>query len=436
MSLASLSSPCARQGLALRLASLLTALALAAAVPEEVVEYYPDGVVKARYHVDDKGRRDGPASEFFAGGSVSVRARYTAGELDGPWSSFWEDGKKRVSATYKRGQLQGEFVERGIDGEPTLVASYKAGSLDGTREILRAGRAVSRQRWKAGRLVELDGVVAHPREPDELRKTLAEIEAPADEEGAARDALPALELARAAALRRLKAYRFLVGVPWEDLSLDPGLNDFAQAGAELTKVVGHLDHTPPNPGLPDDVYRKGYTGTSNSSLCHGRDLVGSVDGYMDDSDPSNIAQLGHRKGCLHPALRKTGFGYAEPFAAMWTSDRSGGTKTELDFIAYPPRGWVPLRYFHARAAWSVAFPSGRAMPKADEIEVRVYELDENYARGETPLALDHEGVAGNLLGFRPALPGLAHGARFWVAIDGLEQRAKGPSIAYLVEFVE
>ena len=63
-------------------------------------------------------------------------------------------------------------------------------------------------------------------------------------------ATPALLAARGAALKRLMAYRYLVGLRYEDLELDPEFNFHCQAASRMLKVLGRLDHTPENPGLP------------------------------------------------------------------------------------------------------------------------------------------------------------------------------------------
>src|SRR5436190_23920150 len=55
----------------------------------------------------------------------------------------------------------------------------------------------------------------------------------------------------AQALERLKAYRYLAQVPYEDVTLDRGYNEMCLAAARLCAKIGRLEHQPKNPGLPE-----------------------------------------------------------------------------------------------------------------------------------------------------------------------------------------
>src|SRR5262249_50213938 len=93
------------------------------------------------------------------------------------------------------------------------------------------------------------------------------------------------------------------------------------AAVQLLAKIGHLDHTPKNPGLPEDEYKLAYKGTSHSNLGQGfRSLANAVDDWMWDSDGGNIDRVGHRRWCRNPAMQKTGFGGSGKSTAMWAFD--------------------------------------------------------------------------------------------------------------------
>ncbi|MBK9385137.1 MAG: hypothetical protein IPN34_10020 [Planctomycetes bacterium] len=411
----------------------------ALAAQEEIVETWPDGTVRERYQLDAEARRTGASFEYHENGQLARKAHWKADVLHGAVLEHDAKGQTLLSCAYKDGELHGDYSSWDPDSDEREKAHYTSGKLDGKRTIRRGKEELSRQRWELGVLLDLDGIAPFPRTPEQIAQGLAAIAAlpvppaePADD---------ALWPERIAALRRLQQYRFLCFVPHEEMALVPEWNRACDKGSELCKAIGHLDHTPPNPGWPEEEYRLGYEGTSHANLSVGSSLVGSVDAYMDDSDPSNIDRVGHRRWCLNPRMLKTGFGLAAPFSAMWSMDSSrGGAKVEA--VCYPPAGYVPRSMFHARHAWSCAPPPGLfgRMTKRN-IEVAIYPLDERYVRSPDPLPLDYFGVAGGGFGtgdcliFRPASLGTAPGNRYWVELREKDE-ARPKALRYVVEFVE
>jgi hypothetical protein len=171
------------------------------------------------------------------------------------------------------------------------------------------------------------------------------------------------EMKRARAeLLRLNGYRYLCGLD-ADVKLQDDYILTCKAGAYLCSVLGHIEHTPPKPaGMDEAVFKKGYEGTSHSNLFYtsGPDgLTGSVDGYMDDSDEKNVARVGHRRWCLHPAMGATGFGQVRGFSAMWSMDGSDATVAKDQVVCFPAAGPWPLSYYRLRTAWSISAEPGR-----------------------------------------------------------------------------
>lgn len=171
------------------------------------------------------------------------------------------------------------------------------------------------------------------------------------------------ELKRAPAeLLRLNGYRYLCGLE-ADVVLKEEYNLTCKFGAYLCSVIGRIEHTPAKPaGMDELVYKKGYEGTSHSNLfwSSGPDgLTGSINGYMDDSDASNIARVGHRRWCLNPALGATGFGQVRGYSAMWSMDASNAAGKGEHIVCFPAAGFWPLAYWPNSPAWSISLDPGR-----------------------------------------------------------------------------
>ena len=192
------------------------------------------------------------------------------------------------------------------------------------------GHLVIDQVWEMGEIHKIRGVVAYPVPEDHIRKELRRIlrlpgpVAPAPKEVEVKIKRVRLEVdTPEQALRRLQAYRFLCGVPYENLRLDPKLCEHCVNGAKLCGRIGRLAHEPKCPkGMDRAEYLRGFIGTSHSNLHQGSGLVGSVDAYMEDAGARNLAHVGHRRWCLNPRMRKTGFGNSGDYCAMWAHDLS------------------------------------------------------------------------------------------------------------------
>jgi hypothetical protein len=288
-----------------------------------------------------------------------------------------------------------------------------------------------------GAAAALAGERTAPRQPrslDEMKKTLASIlssDNKADE--------------KTRALRKLKAYRYLAEVPYEDMTLDEAYDEMCLAGVKLCDKLGRVEHTPKNPGLPEDEYKLAYQGTSRSNLAWGRNsLTAAVDGWMFDSDPGNIDRVGHRRWCLHPAMKKTGLARVGRCSAMYVVDRSREPLPDFDFICFPARGYMPVDFFNTRHAWSVTLNPKKYKTPAKDLVPMVYEVDGDSGQKGEPLKLDYTGVdkAGfgipNCIIFRPEGASVAPGKRYIVELAGIVPSAGGEPVTlkYEVEFVK
>jgi hypothetical protein len=381
----------------------------------EVVERFADGKVKVRYSVDGQGRRTGAYVENYPSGKPALRAHYLAGQLHGPYTEFYESGRTKAKRTYHRDLLNGRATE-----------------------FDEVGRIVSD-------LVFLDGRLSYTKSPEAIARGLAAIKsskvAPLDSPAEKSEFAPLDFTQQSAALRRLRAYRYLCDVP-TDVELSYLYGERTTAATHLLELVGHLEHTPQRPtACSDSLWKWGYEGTSQSNLFEGlTDPVAGVDGWIDDSDPKNIERVGHRRWSLDPSMKKTAFGSYSKFMAMYAFDGSGKEVQEPDSIAYPSRGYFPLGYIRGRSAWSLSLnPRRYAAPKLADVKVVVTPADANYRKG-APAEISFFTVNNEPFGFayciifRPEVP-YQNGARYWVHISGLRTTAGGPiEVEYLVEF--
>jgi uncharacterized protein YkwD len=277
---------------------------------------------------------------------------------------------------------------------------------------------------------------AKPRTADEIKKKLADITAVPPKEG--KD----MAGERAAALRRLNAFRYLAGVP-HDVELDYDADTACQAGARLCAKLGRIEHQPSNPGLPEDEFKLAFKGTSRSNLAAGYPTLSkAVDTWMDDSDEGNVALVGHRRWCLNPAMQKTGFGRSDQYTAMYVFDQTRKEIPDYDFVAYPPPGPVPVEYFRSGMAWSVSVNPKKYNKPGDDVKVRVYAADDKGDRKGEPLKLKSTKVETNAFGIpnciiiRPERVAAVPGRGYVVEIDGLtkgKDKAAAP-LRYSVEF--
>ncbi len=291
--------------------------------------------------------------------------------------------------------------------------------------------------WVAvGILLLVSNVSAQQRTAADLKKALAEINQPIS----AKLDMDAAEKQRA--LQRLRAIRYLAELPYADVVLDDEYNKLAQAAAMICQKLGTLDHAPRNPGLPEAEYQFAKRGAGSSSLGMGvPHLSAAMDGWMDDSDMSNIDRLGHRRWCLNPALLKLGLGRVESFTAMYCFDMSRTKIPDFEFVAWPARVMPAANYFGPKQAWNVSFNPAKFQMLTEAAKARVFVLGLDGEVG-AELKLDYHGFNNDGFGvpyclvFRPEKLSLAAGKRYLVKVSGVKTKAGAETpIQYDVRFV-
>src|SRR5581483_2075435 len=194
---------------------------------------------------------------------------------------------------------------------------------------------------------------------------------------------PTGDAIQAAALRRLKQYRYICDVP-TDVDLNGDSAVLCAAAVKLLDMIGHLDHTPAKPpGCPDNLYKAGYNGTSHSNLYQASwnpTCVSAVDAWIFDSDQSNIDRVGHRRWCLNPTQKQVAFANYKQFAAIYAHDQQRAP-LPYDAVLYPARGYFPISLWQKNAAWSAHLNTQYAIANEKDVKVTVTPMDANFKKG-------------------------------------------------------
>jgi hypothetical protein len=357
------------------------------------------------------------------------------GRLHGNYKEFFGNGRIRIQAEYKHGELHGPYVENFESGIPRRIMSYKNGRLHGTRTTFAENGQVSNE------ATFLLGKCLYPKGKKEIKRTLKliaklPVTVPSPEE----TGIPFSPYdwdRQIKGLRRLNAYRYVCDAPY-DVALSWGYAQKCSAAVELLTRVGRMEHEPARPdGVSDDLYRVGYQGTSASNLHQLRaGLATIVDGFIFDSDPTNIEMVGHRLWCLNPRMKFTAFASQGEYTAMYAHDNSRPAKERSDLVCYPARGYFPGSFMKSGAAWSVQFNPAKYPLRSGQIDVSVWEATASFGKG-APVAVkwahkyDQWGMTWVV--FRPKA-NVRTGKRFWVRVEGVSGEDGEGDLEYIVEF--
>ena len=143
-------------------------------------------------------------------------------------------------------------------------------------------------------------------------------------------------------LKMFNFARFALGIP-NNVVNDSSYEKLAQDAALLQKANNLMAHTgQPRPrNMNDKLYKSGAKGCASCNLFNGpKNLYDAVDGWL--RDDGNFTTIGHRRWILHPPMKKTGFGIAGSFYAMYCFDNSFG---DIDYknLPWPCRN-MPLEF--------------------------------------------------------------------------------------------
>ena len=168
------------------------------------------------------------------------------------------------------------------------------------------------------------------------------------------------------ALKMLNNVRYIAGLN-SDVVLSSEYGELAQAASLVNAANDVMSHYPEKPSdMSEELYSKGAQGARQSNLAWGTDdhtlNLHLLHGWMSDDDDGNIDRVGHRRWCLNPGMKATGFGfvsansfyhdyYQKHHAAMYALDEGRGADETL--VAWPARS-MPLEYFQDSDPWSLS----------------------------------------------------------------------------------
>ncbi|MGB5819087.1 MAG: CAP domain-containing protein [Saonia sp.] len=151
-------------------------------------------------------------------------------------------------------------------------------------------------------------------------------------------------------LMRLTYYRKAVGLE-NEISEDPTKSAKAQQAALMMNSNNALNHFPP------DTWKcytsEGDEGAGNSLLALSKNAE-AINAYVRDQGAAN-GPVGHRRWLLWPRLQEIGIGNTDRSNAIWVLGNAGAVPADApEFIAWPPKGYVPNDLVFPRWSFSIA----------------------------------------------------------------------------------
>lgn len=236
------------------------------------------------------------------------------------------------------------------------------------------------------------------------------------------------------ALNALNTVRFIAGL--DEVSLSDNYNDLAQAGTLVNAVNDELTHSPSQPsGMSDELYEKCLEGSSSSNIGweYGSLAENIIYGWMSDADSSNISRVGHRRWCLNPSMKQTGFGNTGKYYAMYAFD-GVWNETEYYGVSWPAQ-IMPAELFGNNDPWSISMgyqvdPSNVNVNLVRKNDGKRWSFSQTAADGYFNVENNNYGKKGCII-FRPDNISYSAGDSFEVTITGLDE-----TISYTVEFCD
>ena len=160
---------------------------------------------------------------------------------------------------------------------------------------------------------------------------------------------------------RINWFRAMSGVP-ANVKLSGEYSQQAQQAALVISANNALSHTPPSTWSCWNT--TAYEAAGKSNLVLGGFGPSAVNAYIYDSGASNVA-VGHRRWVLYPQTQNMGTGDVAPEGgdgasakganALWVFDNHQSDSRPAvrdDFVAWPPKGYVPYQAVAGRWSFS------------------------------------------------------------------------------------
>ena len=151
-------------------------------------------------------------------------------------------------------------------------------------------------------------------------------------------------------LQRINYFRKMAGLA-DDITFDVAKNEECQQAALVMHANGSLNHHPPTNWTC--YSQAAYDGASSSNIASGSVCSNAINAYMRDNGSNNIA-VGHRRWILYSKAKVMGHGATSSYDALGVIGSFANPDTLPEFIAWPPKGYVPAPLVYAR--WSFSIP--------------------------------------------------------------------------------
>ena len=237
-------------------------------------------------------------------------------------------------------------------------------------------------------------------------------------------------------LNSLNTVRYIAGIPY-NVTLDSKYTKMCQAASVVNAVNGYLSHYPVKPSkMKTSMYELGRQGAGSSNIAWASwdtSLSFSViRQWLEDGDSSNIDRVGHRRWVLNPTMKKTGFGYANGYSAMYSFD-SFSENTNYYGVAWPAQN-TPLEYFGSEYPWSISM--GTNIENINKVKVTLKRVSDKKTwtfstkskKNYFNINNDGYGQTGCII-FRPNKITYKSGDTFNVTVTGLKNK-----VSYQVKF--
>lgn len=196
-------------------------------------------------------------------------------------------------------------------------------------------------------------------------------------------------------LQRINYFRRMVGLN-DNIAWDTTKFPMYQQTALMMRANNTLDHYPPSSWLCYTT--DGANGAKTSNLAMGSSTSSSVTQFMIDAGASNTA-VGHRRWILHSTKTVFSVGSTDYTMSLGVVGFPGGNKKIPEFIAYPPKGYVPQSLVFAR--WSFGLPgadfSAATVTMKDQtgkaVSLTVLPVVKNY--GDNTIVWEPQGIVTN-----------------------------------------
>lgn len=233
-------------------------------------------------------------------------------------------------------------------------------------------------------------------------------------------------------LNSLNVVRFIAGL--DEVSLSSDYCSYTQAASLVNAVNNSLSHSPAQPSnMSNDLYQLGLTGAGRSNIGMGyiNPANSVINGYMHDKDSSNITTMGHRRWCLNPNMKSTGFGQVGRYTAMYAFD--SGNSSGAYGVCWPAQN-MPVEYFGSSVPWSISMGYNADISSVKVTITRTsdskkWSFSESSSDGDFYVNNSGYGQKGCII-FRPSgINGYSDGDIFNVKIEGLKE-----TVSYTVSF--